>query len=444
MLVIAAGMAAGAAAGQGTAPNLQQQAEAALTNGQPTQAIALAQSMLAGNPDSYAAFFLTALAQSELGQFQQSAQSAGQAFRVARSPDEKVQAARLAASARFRLQQFTRAEWWLRRAANNARTDEDFDNIGREFQNIRRNNPLSIWVNFSAAPSDNINNGSEDDFFQLEGLPFIFDLPPDQRALSGIEFAGDVQLSYRISQGPRQQTNLGAYIYGRTFALSDEAQDSVPDLSGSDFALTLIDLSVTHERLIFDQLGPSSAALNFGKSHYSGEPLWNYWKVTLGQGFTVDDSSTFSLFASFQDQAAQLESQRDTEISEITGRYATSLANDDQLQFALTGRLNDTSDAETTYEEYQANIDYTISQPVFGANWSFNLGLGHINYDEFTLSLDGRQDNYVSLGGTVTFPDISYFGFSPSLSITAKRTESDVSQFTSSQVQGRLGIQSNF
>ncbi len=443
MLTLALSLAANAAVAQGL-PDLQRQAEDALTDGQADQTIALAQNILVNDPDSYAALFLMALAQSELGQFRQAAISAGQAFGATRSPDEKVQAARLAASTRFRMQQFTRAEWWLRRAANNARTDEEFSNIRREFQNIRQNNPLSVWVNFSAAPSDNINNGSEDEFFQLEGLPFLFSLPPDQRALSGIEYAGDVQLSYRLIDGPRQRTSIGAYAYGRTFSLSKDTQDKVPDLKGSDFALALIDLSVTHERLIFDQVGPSSVALNVGTSRYSGKPLWDYWKVTLRQGFGLGDYGTFSLLASFQDQTARLDSQRDTEIIELTGRYAKSLANGDQLQLSLTGRLNDTSDVETTYEEYQASIDYNIDQPVFGADWAFNGGVGHVNYDEFTLSLDGRRDNYVSLGGTVTFSEISYFGFSPSLSITAKRTESDVSQFTSSQVQGRLGIQSNF
>ncbi len=443
MLTLSLGLAASSGGAQ-EAPNLQQQAEDALTDGQPEQTIMLAQTILATDADSYAAFFLTALAQSELGQFKQSATSAGQAFHAARSPDEKVQAARLAASARFRTQQFTRAQWWLRRAANNAQTEEEFSNIRREFQNIRQSNPLSVWVNFSAAPSDNINNGSEDESFQLEGLPFLFSLPPDQRALSGIEYAGDLQFSYRLSEGPRQRTSLGAYIYGRTFTLSDGAQEKVPDLKGSDFALTLVDLSVTHERLIFDQVGPTSAALNIGKSQYGGEPLWDYWKVTLGQGFVLDENSRISLHAAFQDQTARLETQRDTEISEIGGRYARSLPNNDQVQLSLTGRLNDTGDVETTYQEYQASVDYDIDQPVFGADWAFNLGVGHINYDEFTLSLDGRRDNYISLGGTVTFSDISYFGFSPSLSITAKRTESDVSQFTSSQVQGRLGIQSNF
>ena len=51
------------------------------------------------------------------------AQFAARAYRLARTPQEQLDAARISSAARFGAGHHVRAEWWLRRAANHAETD---------------------------------------------------------------------------------------------------------------------------------------------------------------------------------------------------------------------------------------------------------------------------------------------------------------------------------
>lgn len=423
---------------------LHQAAEEALAAGQPARALQSINTALARDPADFAALFLLSLALRDVGEDVAAANAASRAYAAARTDAERLQAARLAGSARLALGRYARAQWWLRRAANHANTPEQVAAVRDEFRNIRQNNPLSASVNFSMAPSDNINNGAAQETFRLEGLDFDFQLPPGSLPLSGVEYAGDVLLSYRLSQSETQITSIETYLYGRTYSLSRAAQDSVPDLKGSDYSLALAEVSLHHRRLLLNGLGPTDISAHAGKVWFGGDPLWDYQKIALGQEFPAGENAAVAVLAAVQDQTALIDTQPDTMVYDLVGTYSTALANQDTLQISLAARLNDAETEEETFTDYRAFIDYGFAEPLLGAKWAVSFGVGQLSYDEFALSLDGRRDTYVTVGGTATFEQISYFGFSPSVSVSATRTDSDVTQFTTSQIQGRFGIQSNF
>jgi len=114
------------------------------------------------------------------------------------------------------------------------------------------------------------------------------------------------------------------------------------------------------------------------------------------------------------------------------------------LRLGVRSRYNDAELETNTYTQQLVTINYDLAQPVIGTRLSVSMGLGAKTYDEFSVSLDGRRDRYVSLGISAGFEDISYFGFSPILSVSATQTKSNVDQFSILEVTGRLGIQSNF
>lgn len=427
-----------------TAPELLTLAEQALADGRPARVVDMTTQLTTQNPDDFAALVLLSLAQADLGKNHAAFVAASRAYHAGRTKAERLQAARLAAAARFRMGHYLRAQWWLRQASNHTQTPQDADTVRAEFQRIRQANPLTAQLGLSIAPTDNINNGSEQDFFTLEGLDFEFTLPPGSLPLSGVEYAGDVQLSYQLSRSATQMTSLDAYFYGRTYTLTRAAQATVPDISGNDYALALTEVSLNHSRFLFDGLGPTTVSAHLGRVWFGGDPLWDYQKLSVAQAFRVRDADVLTLGVAVQDQQAQSNLQPDTILYDLTAAYATPLDNGDVLKLTLAAQLNDAATETDTFTEYSGFADYRFNAPVLGARWAVSLGVGYSNYDEFTLSLDGRRDTYASLGAIAVLDQISYFGFSPSVSITARRTVSNVTQFTSSQIQARIGIQSTF
>ncbi len=431
------------AVGQSSGATLQAAAEETLIAGDPTQTVTLAQAMIAKNPNSFAGHFLLALALSDLEQHSTAAKAAGRAYRTAPTEDDKLQSARLAGSSHFAAEQFARSELWLRRAANHVDTEEEAERVVREFQRARTANPLSARFGAWAAPSDNINNGAQDEVFRLEDIDIDFFLPPERLALSGIEYAGEALVSYRLSQSSNQITSVGAYIFGRTFSLSDSAKELVPDSSGSDFALLLTEVSLTHRRQLIDGLGPTSGILRYGRVRFGGDPLWVYDSWELSQIFPLGDAGGVSVRASFKDQKSQVPSTADVWIRDISATYATTLANGDALRFSVATTYSD-GGFENVFDEYRGNVNYKLAETLFDTRWSVSFELGHRNYDAFPTTLDGRRDVFGSLGATAVFENVSYWGFSPSVSATATRTHSSAEEFTSNEIEARFSIQSTF
>ena len=305
-------------------------AHEALSSGNPRQTVELAKVVLSKAPDDFQMLILLSLAHTELGQHKAAAAAAQRAFRAGRTSDEKLQATRLVAGAKYNTGQYIGAEWWLRKGANHANSPENANVLAKEFHAVRQRNPLRFRIGFSVAPSNNINGGTEAETFTLGDYGFIFD--PSSRALSGIEYSGDAQLSYRLSESSEQLTKIGLYIYGRTYSLSSTSQDEVPDAVGSDYSLGLVELSLDHRRMLFDGLGPTTISLHSGQVWYGGEELWRYNKLAASQNFPIGQDASATLGASVEKQVGLTKDQPDTTIYELQAVYAHLLANQDILR----------------------------------------------------------------------------------------------------------------
>lgn len=422
---------------------LQQQAESALVAGDAERAAAVSQELLESAPDSFAGAFLLALALDELGDHTNAAKASSRAYRVAPTQGDKLLAAQLAGTAWFKAEAFTRSEFWLRRAANHIQTEEEARAVVLAFQQSQDANPLSFQLNGWAAPSDNINNGAEDEIFRLEDVPIDFFLPPERLALSGIEYAAEVQLAYRLSQNERQRTSIGAYAFGRTFTFSEASKNLLPDASGRDFAFGMADLSLIHERLIFETLGPSSISANIGRVWYGGDPIWDYRTWSVQQGFALTGAETLTLRTSTTYQTPLFSGADDVTSTDISAALKATLPNDDTLQLNFARTYSD-GGFENVFSEYRVGTIYDIAQPLWNTRWSWSVTLGYRNYDTFPTTLDGRRDTFGTVGIDAVFQDVSYWGFSPKLSLNARRTVSSAEEFTSRGLQGRFVLESNF
>ena len=448
-------LSAQTAAGQTDRAALQAQAEAALVGGAPARTAALANQLLQDNPDSFAALFLLALAQSDLEQPRQAAVAARQAYRVAQTESTRLQAARLAATSHFRARQFARSELWFRRAANHITTEEEAESIVRGFDRARTANPLTTQYTASIAPSDNINNGSDASrlcFESLDGSCFIeLDLREDQLSLSGLEYNGSASFQYRLGRDSRQLTNVGILFFGQGVVFSQETEDllagseseTVRDLEASDFSAFLTEISVDQRQTRLSPLGPTRIAFKSGKYWRAGDLLVNYQDMIFGQQIPIEPNTSWAFEGSVRKQQAVAPGLLDSTIYNASAALSTSLQNLDVATFTLASKYN-VSDEESTFREYRIRLDYSYGQSFAQTRWSTFTELGYRSFDEFSSTLDGRRDLFLNTGVTGVFEEISYFGFSPSISIFGTRTDSDVSFIDSSKVSLRFGVASNF
>lgn len=430
---------------------LQEQAEAALVAGAPAETLRLAHEILRAHPDNFAALYLLALAQSDMNDPQSAASSGARAYAAATREDTRFEAARLVASAHFQAGHYTRSAFWLRRAANHASTEADLRFIANAYATTVQTNPLSIAVTAAIAPTDNINNGSEDGVLRLEGIDLTFVLPEDRRALSGIGFSASTELRYRVSETANQVTTLNATLAGDTYLLSDDARALLADspdpevraVDGRDFATVTASVGIARQQSNISPLGPIRLGAALGTYWEGGERLLDFRDLKLEQTVPLGNTSRLQLRALMRTQNARTPALRDSTIYDLTAAYDRMLANRDQLQLSLISRRNEAG-PENSFDEYQIGIGYLLAAPVFGAKFSTSLNIGFRTFEEFTTTLDGRDDHFVLASVTAVFEDVNYFGFSPSVTVSGSRTNSTAEENTTSAAQILFGVASRF
>lgn len=427
---------------QPNAADLQAKAEAALVGGKPAEAVRLARNLALSQPDAFAPAFILALALFDTGDFTAAARAAASAYGNAATPPDKQQSAQLAGNAYLAEGAFTRAAFWLRRAANHAESEEVFRQIAGTYQDVRAINPLSFQVSAWLAPTDNINSGAESEVFQLEGLPFDFVLPPDRVALSGLEYGFDFAATYRLASTSDQTTTVGVYVFGQSYTLSAESRVRAPDVNGGDFSYLATDLSLTHVRQVFPQLGPTSLGLNGGRVWTGESPTWDYLTVDFQQGIALHDSASLTLRAA-QTRQVSLVGAAPVDLTQLNATYRRPLETGDLFEARFSGLYSD-GGFENIFSELTGEVGYTWDQLTDGLRLTGNVMLGYRTYDTFPTTLDGRRDHFGRLGVEALFTGVSYWGFSPELSVAATRTASSAEEYTTRSLEARIGITSTF
>jgi hypothetical protein len=406
------------------------------------QRMAEAEALFASNPNSFEALHQMALAHLDIGENQRAAIFARRAFKLARTDAQKLEAARIAGAANFYNQQYILGKWWLRRASNFTSSVSTKEQVRQEYKEIERSHPLSIELGFSIAPSSNINGGSREEAIELGGFRFIFS--PENRALSGVEYAADAKFEYTLQETNTELTEVGLYLYGRTYSMTSSSEAAAPSARGSHYALGQVDLSFGHQRYLFDGLGPTGGWLYLGQLWYGGDPLWRYARAQVTQEIPIGENATATLRYSHEDRDSLSAFQPDATVADLNGTYAYRLGNGDFVELTLGTRETDGMFTNFTFSEAYGFVEYELGDPVLNTRLTLNAGIGQKDYDEFSLSLDGRRDSYFSIGGTGVYEGISYYGFSPSLSVSATKTDSNVSRFSTTGLAVKLGLESNF
>ncbi len=430
-----------------TLPQARDVARRALASGQTELAYRLAQGLLQADANSSFAHFVLAKAQSQLGQTNEARKSAATAYRYAENSLRKFEAAELAARLSYALEQPTRAQFWLRRAVQNAPNDQIETQLARDFGRLRAENPFHFSLRGGIRPSTNVNNGADTAVQTIDGSPIVGTLSGDAQALSGLINHAEGAVKYRLRSSKRSRTELTARLFVQRITLSREARELSPNTPSSDFGSTYAEVGVTHDFAVGSNGGSAQVAGAIGQ-YWSGQnPYYRFARLDLSRNWRVSGQTRLSLDGTYEMRGSALSSYFDSQVWGATAGLRHRLKGGDGLSFSLNLRQTDSdfSNARSVAKTFYAS--YAFADQIGPAKVSAGLVLGHSNYSEFRALYHpsvGRQDKSAYADINLFFPDIDYAGFAPTLKIRTGRKFSNISRYDTREVSVSLGIQSKF
>lgn len=427
-----------------TPQQMRQLAAEAVVNGNPTLGYSLAGALLQRNPNDVDALVIRARAARDMGRTDDALKTARRATEQATTQSEKFGASMVMAQALSTSGAQTRAQFWLRRAAQIAPNQEFKDVAVRDFRYVQRTNPWSTELSFSTSPSSNINNGSARSTTKLFDLPFEFQLSGTARALSGVEHSGHIATRYRLSENAREQNDVLLRLGHRTYTMSEEAKLLAPRAKGSDFAFSSASLS--YIRRGFTGPGnklPNQFELTGGRTWYAHDPFMQFARVSFTQNYVFSPGS-FVFAGASRELQRSLSTRQDLDSWGLNTGVRMTLPNRDQLTLVLSGKKSNSIDSNLDYTQVTVSARYALGQPILGARVDFGISASQKKHELSRFTAAGRLDKEISVDVTALITQIQYFGFSPSVTLSARRNNSNIGLYETRDLGLQVGIQSAF
>ncbi|WP_102107558.1 surface lipoprotein assembly modifier [Oceaniglobus roseus] len=416
----------------------------AVAAGRPDLALAMASSLLARDPGDQTALQVRARALRDLGRNAEAEAAARETWASADSPADRYRAAMLVAQALASAEKRTRAQFWLRRAAQNAPTEQMRDLAIRDFRYVRARNPFSASLNFSIAPTSNANGGSTQDTFELFGLPLT--LNGAAKALSGVQFAGSAQLRYRLKESARAKTDLNLGLQHTTYRLSDSARTAAPGVEGSDFAYSAITGGIAREWITGDGLARAFTGwhLDFGQNWYGGEVLSRFAELGADRRFALNRTTLLRVAAEaevlrrFDGRAANARSLT------LDATLFRALPTGGQLSFGVVAERSLSDRFDLDYSRASVAASWRLAKPVLGAEVTLRAEMGLRDFENSPYRAGGRRDVSQGLGVDLFFANRDFYGFAPTVTFQGTRRDSNVDLYDTRNLGLQIGIRSVF
>lgn len=358
--------------------------------------------------------------------------------------EERYAAAFELAAGNYMLERRLYAQFWLRRAAQVAPTDELQDQAIEYFRNVRSKTPWQFTLRSSIVPSSNVNNGSSAEVLELFGLPFV--LSGDAQALSGVEFTLSGTALYRFSGFGGQPAVLSFGGAIQRVALSSEAKKLAPEASGGDYAFDAIELGFSQVVSDWGQASVLRVNTLVGHNRYGNEALSNYARLGLSRQWLVGPQSLVTVAGSIERQHRFDNDTRSAWVSRGDLRRAWQVGSRGDVVGLTLGVRNTSSESvEVDNRATLISFDYRSVEPIIGPiTFSALIDAERSLYDTSPYSANGRQDTRGGLSVILGVPDWNYYGFAPTLTFEFSQTKSNIDIYDSQNVGISIGIDSVF
>lgn len=433
-----------------TAAELREAAALSLRQGDNKRAYAYAEALLSRDGRDSTALMVRSRAARNLGNYPEARQSAKQAWSLSETDADRYSSALLMAQALSSSGQRTYAQFWLRRAVEHAPSPALEQKAIRDFRYLRATSPWLHRFSFSIAPESNINNGSSErsSFLNYElseillGQPVEYQLGGTQMALSGVEYAAGIRSRYRFKETETRAHDLAFTLDTRTYTLSSDAKAQAPGAEGNDFAFTSYTFGYGFKGLNFDRKGEFRISADLGQSWYGGEEYARFVRLAAGQSYKLSPKKRLNARLSAEHQIGIITSDQDTWRGDLSYSHRFGTGTTLWTGLSLAQATSNTPSDEFTEVGIRSQV--TLAKPIFGATAQFGFWARKRDYDVSPHSRDGRHDDKFQADVTLIFNQVDYYGFKPTVRISASKLDSNIGLYESNRFGVNFGIQSAF
>ncbi len=417
----------------------------ALQAGKPALTLRIAKALRAKPVVDFELVFLQALALHDLGHNAAAAQAGNHAYRLAKTDGARFDAAHLVAKAHFARGRKGRAQFWLRRATQNAPNAQAKSLTIRDFRFVRQHKPLSSRFFLSIFPSNNINNGSLNDTVMVNGLPFR--VPASGLPHSGTGLTAGFETSYRKQVNNRTQLKFGVFGLGTTYRLSATAKALGSGKTGADFAFATLEARFA---LIREPANKNTARGRFtlnaalGHSWYGGNPLSVHFRADGVQEFRLNRRFGADIGLGFNIQNRLDDPRASSKAVDLKFGISRALPHGQNLRFGLNLHREPSQSNLVHNSAVGASLRYTLPQMAWDIRPTLQLDYKHTDYQHSFIGGVQRKDAKLSARVSLFFPKVSYYGFAPTLNLGLSRNNSTSSIHTTHDARVSFGFNSTF
>lgn len=399
------------------------------------------------DPEDAYAYGVLAAAHSRLKDPKLARAAARLSYKYSETPEEKFGAARTAASIAYQQNRPTLSQMWLRLAATHSGSEEQDDVLAEDYKRVRAANPLYFNIRVSVAPSDNVNNGTDNVLLVVDGVSTNGAFDGSSRALSGTVGTFDARLRYRLAASQNGRTTATGRLYFREVDLSSEARSIAPDAEDGDFASAFAETGIEHIRTVGAPGNTVTIGGAVGASWYGGERSYDFAKLSLSRGLKLSKSSRLSINGTAERRFSAHSTERDVDVFSVGATLNHKLERGDSITLGLTVQDVSGDFTNADYQTASLRAYYSFGRQLGPVKISTGLTFGYTDYDDYQLINtveSGRQDE--SLYGDISFffADYDVGGFAPTVRLRTGRRSSNVNRFDIEETTISLGIQSKF
>lgn len=413
----------------------------AMNAGDPARALQLSNVVLAQNPAHIDALLLKARALSALGRPRAARDSAMAAYRASDIDPAQYASALIIAELAAREEKFTLAQFWLRRAVTHSVGVEDVTHIAKAYKIARHENPWQFQLFAGVAPNSNINNGSSERIFLINGLPFV--LSPTARALSGITAEAGAAVTYRFSRTQVSESRVGLSAMGRMNWLGPKTAASVPGVSGHDYDYYAVYATAQHLHKI--GTGQLDLSARVGRAWYGGALFTDQFGLSSAFTFPVSGSNTSFSFGGAVQRFIHYSGGLSNETNAMVKASLTHRFNwGDSLKVEPSFARNFSINGAQEYSLPKLDLAYQFGKPIGGVVLGLGASYGYKMFPTSPYTTTGRQDHVFGASATAELRNFNWMGFSPVVTVQANRAISNVPLYTQTSLSAGFKLQSRF
>lgn len=423
-------------------------AQTLIVENQPAAARDIALGLLQADASDVNALIILSQAERALGNTAAALEAGRSAWRVSDAATERFVVASVMAQAHASAANYTRAQFWLRRAAEFAPNEQMAALAARDFGVLRQANPWSVNLSFGVSPTDNVNNGNSNSTLTFAYLPgalaqVAWEVPADDRPLSGVALTGQVQLSYRLAQSPQSQTAIGLTLFAQGYVLSESARATAPDVTARSLGYQQATVSLSHNWATAGGAGPYSAELALTESIYGSDPYTRDVALSFGRQWQIEPDQVFSAALTGSETTYHADGSTANSVS-LHGAWQKTLGNSDSLGIALNATRVSADRPDRGYAGFGMQLSYDFGEVLEGVDLSISGSLEQRVYDRSSYDPAGRTDIRSTLQMNVGLPVAAVYGFEPVATLSANQTNSTVPYFETQSIRLGLQVKSSF